>query len=325
MTANELFEKGEKLYHSKGKEYEAIEAFKLLLEKYPDHIKGLTYLSTMQSEICDFDGAIKSINLAEQKEQDNYDIKEQKLLLFKKIAKFTFSDKYYLDETTKECHEILSYPDYNLLLSDLNKLLYSLLDYYKLNERKKSQYLWNLAHNERKLGNQKTAIKLLKENIESIPSKYNIDRRKRELANLQREIASNYIELKQFELGLDFLNQAFENGLDDFKRTIIADVYKQMGNESKYEDTLQDLLGRINKKLEMKPEPAYIFQKFEIYKKLRKEIEIKELISDFDLITNKSDYLSDSKKKLETEINNYLQHLASNVGLLAYPTDWRVC
>ena len=307
MTANELFSKGEKLYHSKGKEYEAIEAFKLLLEKYPDHINGLTYLSTMQTEICDFDGAIKSINQAESIEPDNFAIKEQKLLLLKTVSKFTFSDKYYLDEKTRECHEILSYSDYSLLLSDLNKLLYSLLDHYKSNERKKNRYLWNLAHNERKIGNNKAAIELLKQNIESIPSKYNDDRRRRELANLQREIASNYIDQKQFDLGLDFLHQAFENGLDDFKRTMIADVYKQMGDESKFKETLQDLLDTINEKLETKPEPAYIFQKFAIYKKLQKGLETKELLLDFDLITNKSDYITESKRELENEINNYLQ------------------
>ena len=164
-----------------------------------------------------------------------------------------------------------------------------------------------MAHNYRSLNLNTKAIDILREAEKSIPSKYNDERLNRELANINREIASNHHSNKDCFKAIEFLNKAFEYGLDDFERLILADIYDDMDNQSQSKIVLQDLITRINKKLELSPESAYISQKVAVLKRLDDKKSLKSVLSHFDNIPE-SEYNKTRKAELKIEIENYLQY-----------------
>jgi len=99
MTEEELFNKAETFYSQEGKELQAIEAYKELLDKYPDNINGWAHLSVMQNKIADFDGAIFSINRAIDISQNNTWIIKQKYTLLSLLSSFRIEGQIYFDES----------------------------------------------------------------------------------------------------------------------------------------------------------------------------------------------------------------------------------
>lgn len=307
MTEQELYKKAESFYYQEGKELNAIEAFKELLKVYPNNLDGWTHLSTMQHKITDFDGAIFSINKAIELAPDNAWTINQKCTLLSLISRLPSEGQMYFDEQTREAHEIKSYPQKTDLIFDLISDINRLLELEGNNERKKHSHLWRLSHNYRAINQNEEAIKTLLETEKSIPSKYNTERRNREIANINREISSNYFALKNYSKAIEHLNKAFEFGLDDYKRTMLYEIHQEMGDHEKAKNVLVDLVDRINTKLKKAPEPAYISQKVEILKMLGDTNALKNVLQHFDDI-DETPYSIGRKNEIQQEIEKYLQH-----------------
>ncbi|NMM50898.1 tetratricopeptide repeat protein [Marinigracilibium pacificum] len=307
-TEKELFEKAEKIYHqySDSRYPKAIQAFKDLLELYPNNKQGWSMMSTMQSCSKLFDDAIFSINKAiELSPEDAWTI-NQKCTLLALISRFSADGQIYLDEQKKESYEIKSFPDKKGLIQELILILNKLLELEGHDENKRHRHLWSLAHKYRAINRFDDAIESLVEAKKTIPSKYKGERYDRELANINREISSNYHDKKEFEKAIEFLNEAFKYGLDDYKRTMFADIYEEMGDNEQSRLVLIDLVDRINDKLEKAPEPSYVSQKVAILKRLDDRESLKTVLQHFEDIPD-SDYKKKRVAELEIEIKNYLQ------------------
>ncbi len=306
MTEQELYKKAEAFYFQEGKELNAIEAYKELLSSHPNNLEGWTHISTMQHKIADFDGAIFSINIAIELSPRNSWTINQKCTLLSFISKLTAEGQIYLDERTREAHKIKTYSTKNELIRDLISVLKKLIELEGNDGRKKHNYLWKLAHSYREINMNSEAINILLETEKSIPSKYDEERRNRELSNIYREISSNHLSNKDYEKALEYLNTAFEYGLDDYKRTMLADIYEEMQSHEQSRFVLTDLIERLNTKLKEVPEPAYITQKVQVLKKLQDVEGLKTVLHHFDNITETA-YSIERKKELTVEIENYLQ------------------
>jgi tetratricopeptide (TPR) repeat protein len=307
MTEQELYKKAESFYYQEGKELNAIESYKELLRFYPNNIDGWTHLSTIQHKITDFDGAVFSINKAIELSPFNIWTINQKCTLLSTISRFSDDGQIYFDEETREAHKIKSYSTKNELIRDLISVIEKLIELEGNDERKKHNHLLKLANNYREINMNSDAITTLFEAEKSIPSKYDGERRNRELANIYREISLNHLANKSYEQAIKFLNKAFEHGLDDYKRTMLADLHEEMGDREQSRLVLINLINRLNVKLEEAPESAYISQKVEVLKRLEDIDGLKTVLQHFDNLAETT-YNMERKKELQSEIENYLHH-----------------
>jgi tetratricopeptide (TPR) repeat protein len=307
MTEQQLFKQAEKFYFQEGKELRAIEAFKELLSNYPNNVDGWTHLATMQNKITDFDGAITSINRAIALKPKDYWIINQKCTILSLISRFPAEGQIYFDQQTREAHEIITYASKQHLLEDLIDALRKVLGLEDCKETDKYSHLWRLAFSLREIKEYRQAIDYLNQAIDFVPKRYDDKRRSRELANLHREMATNYTESGDYQNGINYLTRAFELGLDDFNRTMLFDIYKNQGYVEKAMEVLADLLKRIDKKFEAAPETAYIVQKVEVLKLQKNVVGLKTIVGLFEKLEPLSDYDKQIKSRLTTEIENYLQ------------------
>ncbi len=306
MREEALFKVAEGFYRREGKELEAIQAFKALLEAYPENLDGWTYLATMQHKITDFDGAIFAIDKAVALDPDNAWTINQKCTILSFISRFPCEGQLYFNQQTREAYEIKRYGSKTDLLLDLIAVVERLMEMEGVNERKKLGYLWKLAHNYKAVNQNQVAIDYLSLAEHSIPEAYTDERKNRELANMYREMASNYLELKEYEKAITSLNNAFDRGLDDYMRMMLADVYEEMGQYEQSKDVLQDLLTRINRKLETAPEPAFVSQKVAVLKRIDNKDGLRTVLDHFDAIPS-NPYSEERKEKLKLEIEHYLK------------------
>jgi tetratricopeptide (TPR) repeat protein len=307
MTEQQLFKQAENYYFQEGKELKAIEAFKELLRQYPRNVDGWTHLSTIQNKVTDFDGAIKSINMAiEIKPKDTWII-NQKCTILSLIAKFPAEGQIYFDQQTREAHEIKTYASKRLLLEDLIRELTKLIESEECKAADKYSHLWRLAFSSRQINENRQAINYLIKAVELIPEKYNEKRKDQERANLYREISTNYVDLEDYQNTITYLNKAFDFGLDDFNRIKLFEAYKKQGEMQKGDEVLADLQKRIDSKFESAPEGAYIVQKVEVLK-LRNDINgLKTIVKQFEKLEPLNTYHKELKDRLTMEIENYLQ------------------
>ncbi len=306
MTEQELFTVAESFCGQEGKEVNAILAFKSLLKEYPANIDGWTHLATMQNKIADFDEAISSIDKALQLDPDNAWTINQKCTILSLISRFTSEGQVYLNQQTREAYEIKRYASKTDLLLDLISVVEKLIELEGTNERKKLTYLWKLAHNYRAVNNNQAAIGHLLAAKNSIPKEYVGSRKSRELANIYREMASNYLELKEYKKAIARLNDALDNGLDDYKRMMLADIYEEMQNYKQSKLVLHDLITRIDSKLKEAPEPAFISQKVAVLKRLADKAALRNVLRHFDVIPS-TPYNEERKEKIRQEIEDYIK------------------
>jgi tetratricopeptide (TPR) repeat protein len=309
MTEEQLLKQAEHYYFQEGKELDAIAAFKELLSKYPGNVEGWSYLATMQNKITDFDGAIQSINTAIEIQPKNYGIIDQKCTILSLISRFPAEGQIYFDQQTREAHEIKTYASKKQLLEDLIDVTGKLLALEDCKATDKYMHLRGLAFAYREIREHQQAIECLNRAIGLLPEKFNQKRKDRELANLHREISTNYVESGDLQNGIYFLNKAFDLGLDDFNRIMLFEIYKSLGEKEKSEAVLADLLERINKKFEAAPESAYIVQKIAVLKLQRNINGLKTVVEQFEKLEPLRDHDKQLRSRLTSEIEDYLQSI----------------
>jgi len=306
MTEQELLKKAIDYYHQEGQELNAIQAFKELLEVFPNNINGWTHLATMQHKITDFDGAIVSINKAIDVDPGNANTVKQKGIILSLIARFSSEGQMYFDEQTKEAHEVKSFESKFDLQKDLDETLSKLIDLEKENERVLYNYLWQFVNNKFNIGEHEEAINILSNLKTKMPGKYRPERRIRELQNIEAGITKNLIALKRYEEAIMRLNETMKTVSDNyFVGLTLADVYSAIGNETEKRKVLIELLESNNEKLRKSPELAYLSRKFEIMKLLERPEEMEEIISDFDLIENQNEFTIKRKNEIMEQIKSY--------------------
>lgn len=307
MTEQQLFKQAENFYFQEGKEQSAIQAFKELLLNYPNNVDGWTHLAAMQNKITDFDGAISSINRAVELKPHDYWIVNQKCTILSLISRLPAEGQLYFDNQTREAHEIKIYDSKQHLLEDLIEVIEKLLELKDCKDDDKYHHIFRLAFCYREIKEYRKAIECLNQAINLLPKRYDDKRRNRDLANLHREISTNYIGLGDHQNGISYLNKAFDLGLDDFNRIMLFEIYKNLGETEKSEEVLEDLLKRVDEKFETAPETAYIVQKIEVLKLQRDVNGLKTVVEQFEKLEPLSEYDKQLKNKLTVEIEDYLQ------------------
>jgi len=302
MTEIELKEIADSFYRRKGKELNAIDAYSKLLDQFPNNAEAWSSLSSMQMQIGDYDNSIKSINIAIDKDPNNSFYSEQKLTLLSAISRLNFSEGYYLNEQTKEAFKIDSYTDNSKLYIDICQIIERQLLSMKENNLLKFRLQWKYALNLKKTGNLNKTVSQLKLLKESIPNDFTNERKNRELAQIYREIGTNYFSLNQIDTGKSEFFKAFELGLDDYYRLGLAKLYQSNGKKEEAKEELHKLIVNLNEKLKSKPEVAFIIQKFEAYKLLSDESGIAKILSEFKKLEPLTENQKKQKEKLEIEI-----------------------
>lgn len=302
MTETELKEIADSFYRKKGKELNAIEAYRKLLDHFPINAEAWSSLSSMQMQIGDYDNSIKSINNAIEIDSNNSFYTKQKLTLLSSISRLNFSEGYYLNEQTKEAFKIDSYTNNSKLYVDICQIIEKQLSSMKEKNLLRFRLQWKYALNLKKTGNIDETIYQFQLAKEGIPNDFTDDRKNRELAQIHREIGTNYFNLNQIETGKSEFKKAFELGLDDYYRLDLAKLYQSKGNEENATEELRKLIINLNEKLKSKPEVAFIIQKFEAYKLLSDASGIAEILSEFNKLEPLTENQQKQKNKLETEI-----------------------
>jgi len=304
-TENELYKKAEKLYHSYGKEHSAIKAYKELLSNYPENIQGWSDLATMQFAIGDYNEAIKSSKKGISLNPKNaWDINTY-LIKLKLISKFTFQyPNMFFDEQKRVAYEINELKGKDKLIEEISKIANQLIDLNK-NDLSKVYSLKNsLASSYSKSGKHKEAIKCLKKVLELFDYNDTGDNK----GNVFVRMSNSYSEIREYEMALKMINKGLELGVRDVFLLKKVEILKKIGENEKSSKTLYYYLDKIILMQNKKPETAYIYQKFTVYKLLNLNDRMKELITEFDNIENQTEYVRKSKQKLKGEITNYLQH-----------------
>jgi len=302
MTEEELYKKGEKLYHSKGKEHKAIEVYKQLIELYPSNINGWRDISAMYYSIGDFDNAISSSRkLLSLKNSETYDI-ENHLTRLTLISRYTFSEpNIFLDEQNRIAYEINEIGSFSELFLEIEKYNLTLIDVFNEDYKKLNRIFNSLANTCIRFNKYEKAIIYLNKVLEFQ------DYGRVKIHTIYNRLSLAFKGLKNFDLALENIDIAFKNGLDDYKLLTKAEIYEEKGDEKMFKFTLKDLLNRIQIKLIEKPEPAYIFQKINVLKKLNDKQQLSIVIKDFDLIPSNNDYVKAKKIEAEKDVKEYLE------------------
>lgn len=306
MTEKELYDKAVDYYHQNGKELEAIQAFRNLLEKYPNNLKGWTHLATMQNAITDFDGAINSINQAIEIEPENSWTIQQKCTILSLILKFPSEGQMYFDEKTREAHEIKSFDSRLDLRKNLDESLEKVLQLEKENEKIFYRYSWKLALNKSKLNEFENAILILSNIKDKIPSTFNAKKKEKETKIIEIGITNNLMALKKYEEVIVRLKEMLGKVDDKYSLGLqLADVYNKIKDSLNEEKILIQILSFNEQKLKEKPELAYLIRKFEILKKLERPNQMNEIFEDFKLIKHTNDYTINRKNEIREIVKNY--------------------
>lgn len=303
MTEEELYKKGQKLYHSRGKENKAIEVYKELINLYPNNIDGWRDISAMYYSIGDFDNAIPSSRkVLSLSNSETYDI-ENHLTRLTLISRYSFSEpNMYLDEQKKVAYQINTITSFKDLFLEIEKCNLSLIQIFNNDNKKLNKIFNSFANTCIRFKYYEKAINALNKVIELQ------DYGRVKIHTVYNRLSLAFVGLKKYDLALENIDIALNNGLEDFKLISKAEIYKQKGDLKKFEKTLTDLLSKIQIKLMEKPEPAYIFQKISVLKKLEDKEKLAVVIKDFDLIKNNNEYTKAKKLEAEKDIKNYLQH-----------------
>ena len=172
MKEQELLDKALKFYQAKGKELNAIEAFRNLLSKYPENDQGWAHLSTMQMQISDYDKSISSINKAIEIKPNNFWYFRQKATLQRHILNYPSENQNYFNEKTREAYLIEAYESRNELHIDYDKTLNTIVTLEPQNEKVVFETTQQIARNHQEIGNYEIAIQHLEKSKSAIPKIY---------------------------------------------------------------------------------------------------------------------------------------------------------
>lgn len=247
-------------YNIEGGQFEAIRLYKLLLEKYPSNVEALNDLAVLQYDVLDFDNAIKSSHKLLALAPDNPWNTEGFLTKLKLLRKFKFvAPNLYLDEETKEAHEIKELEGEFSLFEQIEKFSYTLLDLYKDNFKKVYEINFSLAIDLIDYGKFKDGLVCLNKALEL--KEYRTLIRRNPVPQIYNLMSTAYLGLKDYENALLYLDYAFDNGLDEYVYLKKAVIHKEMGDLKMHDQVIEEFITIVDDKINTKPETAYILQK----------------------------------------------------------------
>lgn len=280
---DKLLKEAQKHYHREGGQYEAIRLYKILLEKYPDNIEAWSDLAAMQYDILDFDNAIRSSHKMLSLDPENSWNTELFLTKLKLLRKFKFvPPNLYLDEETREAHEIKELEGEFSLFEQIEKYSYKLLDLYKDNLKKVYELNFTFSFTLIEFGKYHEGLSCLNRALEL--KDYRVLKRRNPLPDIYNWMSTAYLGLKDYKNALKHLDMAFENGLDEYVYLKKADIYNEMGNMEMHNQIIEDFIKIVDDKIRTKPETAYISQKINAILKLGDTTRAEKALNDFEVL-----------------------------------------
>ncbi len=308
MTEDELISNAHKLYHQKGKELNAIEAFKKLLFEYPRNSKGWSYLSAMQYQITDFDGAINSIDKAIEIEPENSWLRRQKCTKLSLLLSYPSEGQLFFNEKTKEAHLIEVYKSRGEMQIDYEKCIEKVLQLEVSDEKVFYDFSWKNVRIKQELGQYEKAIEILKNLKSSIPSKYNAKRKEKQLESIEVGITNNLIELERYDEAIEKMESIKSNSPDNYFNNLrFVELYKKAGNFEMANNILQEAYNENEKKIVNEPEMAFLVRKFELLKLMEKPEIMDEIIKNYSLLKDHNEFTEKRLSEIKAKIKNYQQ------------------
>ncbi len=265
-TEKELFEKAEKIYHqySEARYPKAIQAFKDLLNFYPENVQGWCMLSTMQ--FCNklYDDAIVSINKAISLDKTNISILEQKGTLLQTINEFEYEDSKFIDKKLNNVIEINYFKNKKEILKEIIKICDEIIeiasdDYYRLGSihETKARALRELFLWQASIDSYKMAIEFHK--------KYSEKNFLNPIATCYFNIAKIYENIENYNLAIVFFEKEMQEEFSLITLIHKANVLCKMGKIEESEKTYNKFIEIAIQKLEETSDAAYMFQISDLY------------------------------------------------------------
>lgn len=224
MTLQEKLNKAEELYHTKGKNYEAIELYSIILEEHDEISNAWFNLASLKFQIADFDGCFKAFFNAQKLEPDNNWFHHMYVTWLSLISSFDYKEPYFFDNNTKEAHTIKTFCDKTEVLKTLIEELNLSLKYKSKGDRDFYNTVFKLGMKNREIGNIKDSVKFFKEALNSIPEKFNTERTIRQKRLIYLNTAIAFKNAKEWEKAKQNILLAKELGLDDFHSELVKEI-----------------------------------------------------------------------------------------------------
>ena len=265
-TEKELFEKAEKIYHqySDSRYPKAIQAFKDLLELYPDNKQGWSMLSTMQSCSKLFGDAIFSIDKAISLDKEDVSVLEQKGTLLHAINKLEYQDSKFIDKESNSVIELNCFKDKEGILKELIKVCDEIIeiasdDFYNLGSihEKKARALVGLCLWQAAIDSYQMAIEF--------HEKYSEKNFLNPIAACYFNIAKIYENIEDYNMAITFFEKEMQEEFTPITLTHKARVLLKKGEVEESEKTYNQFIEITKQKLEETSDAAYMFQISDVY------------------------------------------------------------
>ena len=255
----EQYQKLKALYHSRGKERQAIEAYRVFISEHPDHVQAWKDLGALLHSVEDVAGAldcyVQVIRFAPEW-VEGWRLKAMVLEEFNRSQDPAFSQLQQLKNVYKQ---------YYKSLKDLRKDL--LICYDRIvkvdgdpNSSVSRTALKSKAHILEQLNKHKEALKIY---IDLLPDeKYD-----RQRHHIQLSISRQYEALKKYDKAINELEPLIEAG-DYYLYLHKARILKLSKKKKEAEEIYQIFLEKIDAKYEETKDVAYIFQKASGYEQM---------------------------------------------------------
>lgn len=298
-----LFQKAEKLYHTKGREKQAIKAFEELLTSYPDHIEAWKLLATMQQATGDYDGCFASCDKALALAPDDPKLWDHKSLYLSAISRFHFQSPYYFDPDDPHCEGfiITRFPDQQAARNEYLVCVDKQLQLYPESEEKHPDLIREKAELLKKLERFDEAVALL---LAAEPVFRNED------AWLFHPVGQNYFEIARlYECKADFAQAIafYDRSLSESFEEIIlkhkANAQEKNGEHTAAEETRAEYIRIITEQFKTKKDAAYLFQKVSFYRELGRLPEAYAALEELDKLENKKEYLISRIRETRAELD----------------------
>ena len=247
------------LYHSRGKERKAIEAYRDFVSEQPDHVQAWKDLGALLHQAEDDAGALDCYRQVTKLKPDWVEGWRFKALVLEELNRSqdpAFSQLQHLRNVYKQSYKSLK---------DLRKDLLSCYDkVLKIDADPASSIsrtaLKSKAHILEQLKKHKDALEIYKSLLPD-------EKRARQRHHIQLSISRQYEAMKKYDLALKELEPLIEAG-DNYLYLHKARILMLNKKKQEAEKTYQIFLEKIDAKYEETKDVAYIFQKASGYEQM---------------------------------------------------------
>ena len=249
----------EKLYHSRGKERKAIEAYRAFVSEYPDHVQAWKDLGALLHQAEDNAGALDCYRRITKLKPDWVEGWLLKAMVLEELNRSqdpAFSQLQHLRNVYKQ---------YYKSIKDLRKDLLTCYDRIikieaDLSSSVSRTALKSKAYILEQLGKYKDALVIY---ISLLPD----EQLARQRHHIQLAISRQYESLKKFDLAIKELDPLIEAG-DNYLYLHKARILKLNKKKQEAENIYQIFLKKIDEKYEETKDVTYIFQKASGYEQM---------------------------------------------------------